>query len=368
MRSLAGEPAELGIDVLSQIVPELVDAALFHRIAPVLHAFLDPGGQVQDPEQRDRLTAAYDEQVIRHVATISAVATVGRVCRSVGTAWAVLKGPVLAEVSWPRPELRTYYDLDILIPAASLPAVLAGLLGAGCTVPPQPWRGMRRHRVAQLTVRLPSGVLCDLHWELLAQGTERKAFRFSTPALLARSEVRALGSTTAPVLASDDAFVHTCVHASLAGATRLVWFADIALLARSTSNWTGVVEAARSARAGLVTAAMLHRAGSVLDPRCPPPVRAALTGRSAWGSVLGRLDDTRPVEQAFGRRGSGRLLYAATRASTVESMTTAVRAAVPAARWLLRTPPPGPDQHGWPEPSDRRAAEDLARTAAGSSV
>jgi hypothetical protein len=360
VRTGFGAPTEEVLALAPHLDREGVAAAMFHRVAPALHVLLR-GAPGVATAVGDQLAAAHAEQLVRHTTALVELSRVDAAFE--GIPFAVLKGPHLAERVWPRPDLRASYDLDVLVDRSRAPEVLERLLAAGCTVPQHDWARLLREGFAQLTVMLPSGLACDVHWELLATAAERRAFAFDAAAVLRRVRRVPLGPITAPVMDPLDTALHVVTHAALAGAGRLVWVLDTAYAVRQADR-ERLVERAHRTGAALPLAVVLHRAASVGALAADEPL-LDVAGDPAWRRLAAAVDGRRPVEAAFGQRATGRLVLAATRSTSRQSSVALARAAVGAVRWVGRTPPGGPDLHARPRPADLAAARAFVRGAAG---
>ena len=86
---------------------ELVSLALAEGVAgPTDHRI----GAMLAPEPRSRLLAAVRQQVARHLGHLAWLKMFGAAFEAAGLTWVVLKGPVLAEISYGR-ITRGYSDL-----------------------------------------------------------------------------------------------------------------------------------------------------------------------------------------------------------------------------------------------------------------
>src|SRR6185437_16415495 len=163
-----------------------------------------------------------------------------------GIDWLVLKGPALAHSVYPRPDLRHYVDLDLLVSPADFGALLAVLEAAGYQLVDRNWPLLARDLPGELRLRSPRGVLLDLHWSIFNDAGRRASFSAPTAALLADRRELSVGF---PALSATDQLVHAGIHAALSGANRLGWLLDVQLAA-ATADWPAVVGAARRIGAG----------------------------------------------------------------------------------------------------------------------
>src|SRR4051794_12287440 len=103
---------EADVSDLAVCGPELHHAAGWHRISPAVYLYLRD--QVDDPEILGPLEAGYRRQVARHLQTLADLRIAGAALDDAGIRWALIKGPALAAL-WPRPDMREYRDLDLLV-------------------------------------------------------------------------------------------------------------------------------------------------------------------------------------------------------------------------------------------------------------
>ncbi len=296
--------------------PAFLLAAEHHRVAPAVFVSLQHYPAVPDPVLA-RLARGHHEQVFRHAAALGNVQALGRILDRIGCDWAVIKGPYLASYVHPRPDLRTYLDLDVVVDHRRLPEVIDALVASGNTFLDRNWTLIRESDRAQVSLLLPMGTPLDLHWHLLNRGRVRNAFFLDMDEVLGRARTRELGPVAARVLDDADALVHIALHASLAGASRLVWIHDVhALVTRCPLDMDVVVQRAVSAGAGLTLAVVLQRAQATFGTQVSDDVLNRLASPYGWRAATRLLDSVRPVESGYGRRYMGRTLVRATRADS----------------------------------------------------
>ena len=100
--------------------------------------------------------------------------------------WVVMKGPVLSERCYARPDLRAYGDLDMLVPPASFPGAVAAAVDAGATLVDRNWPLAHRQMRGELMLVLPRGTVLDLHWHVLNEPEAREWFPLDPAAMVAR--------------------------------------------------------------------------------------------------------------------------------------------------------------------------------------
>ena len=285
-------PVEVRRAVDLDRVEALLRLAKFHRMIPFVHRDLRRLDGVDGRTMRmlDRYEVMQTANQMRIVTDLAGLA---QTLAPLDVPWLTFKGPVAAQLLYDRPELRTYRDLDVLVPRADFTRTLSFLRGTGLEVLDRNWTLISREQRGQLHLTLPLGTVADIHWHLLNRGVVRHAFEVDTDGLLRRARTVTVSGVAAGTLSPADALVHLALHAALAGGDRLIWLKDIErCLAVEAPDWEEVVERALSWRSGAATAVMLRRASEVLGARIP-----------MW--VLRDLDPSgvqRRVTEAFDRR------------------------------------------------------------------
>lgn len=359
----------------------LVEQAHAHRVLPAVHLQLRSLPGVPEPV-RGALAEGHARQVARHLRILADLAALRPLLDGVvGTPWAVLKGPVLAELAYPRPDLRAYADLDVLVPPAAMAETVRAVEAGGGHVVDRNWTLLRGTNRGELNLRLPGGSMLDLHWHLLVTPEERAAFALPTEEVLGRAGPVALGAgprpLTVPALDPADTVVYLALHAMLAGGHRLGWLADLRWVAAMPGlHWDDVVDRARRARAAAAVALLLERAALALGAPVPPAALDRLAPRLGWRLAGRALLAARPPGAPDRGLLSGRTVVRSSRATAAASLRELGRRTVadfagPLARgrspWAPRSVPGTPGYRDplhlvRGEPADREAwFADLAR-------
>jgi hypothetical protein len=131
----------------------------------------------------------------------------------------VLKGPAVAHLDEADPSLRSFYDLDVLVPADQIEAARDLLIDRGGRRRyPEPRRGFDRRFGKGVCVMLPDGLAVDLH-RTLASGPF--GMRLDLRDLLAVNDELMIGGRSMRALDRPRRFVHACFHAVLGQAEPL---------------------------------------------------------------------------------------------------------------------------------------------------
>jgi hypothetical protein len=304
---------------------QVVRSSLQHGVTPALAVMLRDRADVPRVLV-DKLQRCYRDQLARHVRTLADLQRLAVLLGESGIRWAVVKGPALAETVWPRPDLRLYVDLDILVERQRLGEAMALLEAHGTTFVDRNWPFILERMQGELSMSLPFRTPLDLHWHLVNDPHMRRVLRFPIDEILERSSMTKLGRLAAPVMDPIDTVLHLAYHMVHSGGHRLVWLRDFDLaLAAPGMDWNELSRRAARQGCSAALAVSLERTRQVLHPHRAFP-RAASAG--AWGRVASAADRLRPVPQLPGERRSGRIVFQSTRASTVASVLAAAQAAL----------------------------------------
>jgi hypothetical protein len=178
--------------------------------------------------------------------------------RADGVALRVLKGPALARLDYPDPQLRPTGDLDLLVRGEQLATAVARLRALGGTqTDPDPVPGYGAHVGKGATVTMPDGFEVDLH-RLLVWGP--LGVRVHPDQLWARARPVIIGGRELETLAREETLVHAALHLVVGGHARAMNVRDVAqLLAAPALDPDEVLAVARrwDAEAALATAIVL---------------------------------------------------------------------------------------------------------------
>lgn len=264
----------------------LAEAARVHRVLPQLTASLRaaPGAPPALLADLERHEVA---RTVQQLKLVDDLRLFSEAMAELGTPWLVFKGPVVAHTLYERPELRSFQDVDVLLPRVGFAATLEALGRRGYEVLDRNWTLIERERRGQLHVQLRLGSVADVHWHLLNRSAVRQAFPLAIDGVMARRREVDLGGLPVNTLDEVDTLVHLCLHAALGGAGRLLWLSDVARATALGPSWPSVVVRAAEWRAGPSVALVLRRARDVLGANVPD-------------DVLGSLDPS-TVRRAIGR-------------------------------------------------------------------
>ncbi len=287
----APRPADVGGTLLAALRPdgrfgpwtlEDLDPALCaateraaddHHVLPLFWRACADAGSFRAPPVNDEGYVAVTATVARFLRVSEELRALSGVLDSLAVPWAVVKGPVLAELAYPEPALRPYYDLDVLVHPHAFGDVVAALEASGSLLVDRNWSLQCSARRAEASLVLPFGTPLDLHWHLINDRSTRDTMNWEMGPCLERRRELAVGSVLVPVLDPVDTVLHVAVHGALSGGQRLLWVKDLERLTLLPGlDWDELVARARARRITLPVGVMLRRAGRLLGAGMPRTV------------------------------------------------------------------------------------------------
>ncbi len=278
------------------------------------------------------LQRSYATGVGVHMRALTDVELVASSFDGVGLRPCFIKGPVLAEAVYRRPDLRSYVDLDVLVEPDAFETALHVLEGAGARIYERNWSLVRDRELGELRLITPSGGVIDLHWHLFNDPRARAEFPVDLAAVHERLRPVPVGGAVVYTLDPVDTVLHLALHACLAGAHRLVWLKDIeqALLV-DDFDWTELVERACACRAGLAIALVLARAHLLLGISIPRAVVSQLAPGRWWRAVLSSVDR---LDSPARWQSGGSVSQLVARSTRNTGMSSALAAGGRASAWI----------------------------------
>lgn len=197
-------------------------------------------------------------------------------CADAGLDLIVLKGAALAERVYPRPSLRPFGDLDVLVRREDAAGACALLSALGYAADPAAWADWQAGHVCQLNFfrhAAQGPVVVELHTDLLNNVLLKSQMQTDLTGLWQRSAWATLAGREARVLGPEDQILHLCLH--LAGH----YFAapqsltDIAQVCRAAPpDWDLFVLLARQSGAASACFAALSAAALLREAPVPAAV------------------------------------------------------------------------------------------------
>lgn len=315
--SARAEADELESLIAGARIEGLPALASAHRVEGCVHESL---GDLPSMSRSvlTELCGARSRAVRSHLFTTRALGQIGGLFDDAGIPWLVMKGPVLSAGLYRDAGLRSYVDLDLLVPRHRFVPAVRALETAGFEHLVRNWLQVRHFRAGELA--LAREVAVDLHWDVFYAFYDRRQFALEPDALLERARTVTISGVRARTLDEVDTLLHLAVHATRSGANRLVWLKDIErAVTVGQPNLDELVRRARATRCGLLVGVALHRARSLLDAPVPAEVIHTLLGRG-WRAV-DRLVTTVSAPQETTREGSlARFVARTTSADTRSSV------------------------------------------------
>lgn len=190
------------------------------------------------------------------------------VLETAGIPYRVLKGAAVAHLAYPSPELRSFGDVDLLVPSEHLDAAVAAFVRVGLRRRTAEVRaGFDRRFGKGVTLLTTEGWELDLH-RMLAPGPY--GYGIDAGSLFAAPPADLpLAGRTLPCLPASEMFLHACCHAVL-GDAEPRWSAlrDVVQLAHHPDiEIDAILERARAWKIEAVVARAVDVAGKRLGVR-----------------------------------------------------------------------------------------------------
>jgi hypothetical protein len=300
-----------------------VALARFHGVEACVYQRLRDRDDV-DAGAKELLRDAYLAALHVHVQARHALRDLHDAFDAAGVPWLVVKGAALAEVAYTRADLRSYADVDVVVPPPAFPSAVRALERAGHEVLDRNWRAIRDDMNGQVHVRLERGLVVDLHWNLVNHAHLRRTFPIDTASLFTHARPVEIGDVPVHTLSAADTLVHLALHTCLSGGDRLIWCKDIEqVLLHDAAPWSEVGERAAQWNATVALATVVEVTQTTLGV---PIARDAPRLAPAWWRVVVRATDRlAPVERATGSTSIAQVLRRAVRGSEGETLWNGAR-------------------------------------------
>jgi hypothetical protein len=278
---------------------QLVDLALSEGLAGPAHARL---GGLLPPGPSSRLAVEARRDAVRHLAYLGVLRGFAAQLDQAAVAWVTLKGPVLAELSYPE-MARGYSDLDLMVLPRQLRQAISALKHAGAVVAEPDWSLVTRGAKGELSMAVHGLPMVDLHWHLVYLRSARERWAIPTEELMERRQRVRLKDVDAWSLDRHDFLAHLALHASFGAAEQLRRLLDIErTVANWAPDWDVLVQRCRAWRVGLPVSVMLNRARRTLGAAVPAEVVAELAGGKPNRLVVSQLGEWAPSGRMPGGR------------------------------------------------------------------
>jgi hypothetical protein len=300
--------------------PRLIGLAERHGLLPLMsHHLTGSHGQTLPAWVGDELHTRAREIVGRNLMMASELIRVVRRLEFGGIPALPYKGPVLALTAYGSLGLRSFDDLDLLVPRRHVRAAIRLMLADGYRpvyeLTPDQETAYLRSQCEYIVER--DDVRVELHWEIVPRYF---SCSLDLDTLWVRAVPTVLAGATLRTLSLEDLLLVLCAHGSKHCWDRLEWIASFAEVVRRhpTMDWTDVRGGARRAGASRMLAVSLGLVRDLMEVELPAPAREhvdrdpaarALTrdvGHRLLSGDLGTLDRTQEVR--FHLRARERLL------------------------------------------------------------
>ena len=290
----------------------LVRLARAHRVAPLLHERLRGVGGAAADQMMAALAGDRAAARARHLHTVR---TLRRLSSALGVPFLLVKGAALAVGWYGDSSLRSYSDIDLLVGREDFGVAVESLVGAGFVELSTNWAGFLDHQVSEIPFGYESSCV-DLHWDLVALGTDRREIRLDVRGLFDRAGRLALGSETVLTLDPADTLQHLCVGAGLGGARILLQLVDVDRVARDPDlDWGQFVARSRQAGSHALCLAVLARAHRILGTPLPDLLLADLRPFPGWATLTELVELPRRSERRLAAGVASGLVLASGRAT-----------------------------------------------------
>lgn len=278
-------------ELVKLAVDQGVAGRALERLGPLL-----PG------EARARLQTRVREDVMRHLRFLGVLELFANALEDVDVPWVVLKGPVLAELSY-KNTVRGYSDLDLMVPARQLRRAVNALEGARAELADRDWPLLVKQGKGELTMAYGGSPMLDLHWHLVGESRARQRYTLCADEVMERRRRVTLGTVKAWALEPTDFATHVALHASFSGTHRLRWLLDIERTVKNqTPDWDVLIERCHAWKVGLPVSVALNRARETVGALVPEEVVTELSGGNLQQFVVRQLSSWSPSGRMPGGR------------------------------------------------------------------
>jgi Uncharacterised nucleotidyltransferase len=278
-----------------------------------------------DPELRSLLGTVHQLNLTHHMKVIGELTALAGTLDAAGVPFMVVKGPVLSEVVYPRNDMRSYGDLDLVIGRRFFGDAVTALLESGCDMLDRNWRVIRREMRGQVHMTARFGTSADVHWHLINRASVRGSFTIDMDELFARARRVSLDGPSVLTLDPEDTLIHLSLHAGLSGAVKLAWLKDIERACTAPQlAWDEVVARAHRFGTAEVVAISLRRARELLGADVPPEVISELGGSRVWLGIVRSSERLSPNGRPPNQPSLARAVTRATRSGLRSSLRALV--------------------------------------------
>lgn len=366
---LADSTGPLAPDVVTVPAEQVVAAAFLHRVSPALYRRVKAAGNAPS-DWVSKLAATRHVQLMRHMRASADLQIISRCLDALGVTGVIAKGPVAADLIWPAPDMREYYDVDVFVSRSDFEQVLDSFVDIGCTLIDRNWRELERTCRAEIAIRGVHGTHIDLHWDIAVAPKLRRDFHVNLPQMLDRSSEVLLGSganvrTFDPV----DTVLHFVFHAAQAGANKLMWIGDIYYATQPEGFDWGIFKRRMKQTSLTVPSAMVLARVQRCTGLSNPPLAGVSGSGGLWGAAARSWERFAPFPGLPDDPHIGGGWYSSARKNAAASLREAVGQLWQRRMIERRVDSQGPDAQvlhmDVDDPGSRRAYLEYVRLGAG---
>lgn len=258
------------VHIDTEDVEDVVQVCRMDRLGGMLQAAIDGGAVTVDAEGADEIRRLFHAQLVAAVTAEALTVRVADVFAGADVDWRLTKGPALAHLDYPDPNVRLFGDVDLVVHPQSWDAALTALGEAGFNREQPELAPGFDHRFGKgATLSTPEELEVDLH-RRLAIG--RFGVLLPTEEMFTDGDSLALAGRLLPVLDQPSRLLHACFHATLGGFRHLRAHRDVAQLLLVTGvQWERTVEVASRHHVEAVVATAVRDAWSRLGLEAEHP-------------------------------------------------------------------------------------------------
>lgn len=211
---LTGSILECPSDPLSDLeFTRLNNAVRSHKLTGFFWSAISSGAFPSTDAQREWTEESHLRVLSGLLLLDDLLIDVVSILQEAGVPVRVLKGSAVAHLDYPDPSMRTFADLDLLVPTSAFDQAVALLERRRCRRAfPEPRPGFNRRFGKGATLRTPYGLEIDLH-RTFSMGPFGQ--RQALDELWEGSETFRVAGRDIPALSIECRFLHACYHAVL---------------------------------------------------------------------------------------------------------------------------------------------------------
>jgi len=285
----------------------LVQAALRHGVVAPLYTRLKTLAPDLVPASiLDTLRGFTISQLGRNLRLTSELLKIVKLLAGNDVRAVAYKGPVLGQIAYGSPALRSFVDLDILVHRSDFLKCATLLNAAGYNAREGGAEGLSslmhsKKRKDAAFIRSDIGCVIELHWALFPQ---IRGIPLSEESVWQRCEEITLSDQKILSLAPEDLVVYLCIHGAKHCWEKLKWICDIAALLHTHSDldWSRITSEAERLHAGRMVSLGLLLAHELLGAELPDEVWQYAAGEEKVRILAKRVQEWLSDTENDGRR------------------------------------------------------------------